>query len=291
MGRRPTVAVLGGTFDRIHVGHLALLDVAFARSDSIGIGLTTARYLADHPKPYARRVRPYPLRRRALDRLLRKRYPGRAYTIVPLDDPFGGSLRPGVDLLVVSDETLSRAGEVNRRRRQRHLPALRIVVVPRVRGEDGRPVAGRRIRQGSIDEQGRRRTPLVVRVTSNDTVLRSIARRALQRAYAPLPVRWAAGASPRELGAHPSRTLALRLASKSKGRADVTLVVVGLADGRAFAAVSTPEGGPTRAGGFVRLQGPGGVQTLARWIHPPKTVRRPVRESPDPARARKPKHG
>jgi phosphopantetheine adenylyltransferase len=290
VGRRATVAVLGGTFDRIHIGHLALLDVAFARSDSVGIGLTTARYLADHPKPYARRVRPYTLRHRALDRLLRTRYPGRAYTIVPLNDPFGGSLRPGVDLLVVSEETLATAGEVNRRRRQRQLPALRIVVIPRVLGEDRRPVAGRRIRQGTIDEQGRRRTPLIVRVTSNDTALRSIARRALKRAYAPLPVRWASGASPRELEPRPSRTLALRLATKSKGRADVTLVVVGLADGRAFAAFSTPEG-PTRAGGFVRLQGPGGLQRLVRWIHPPKTVRRPVRESPDPARARKPKHG
>ncbi|HEV2429804.1 MAG TPA: pantetheine-phosphate adenylyltransferase [Thermoplasmata archaeon] len=152
--------MLGGTFDRIHGGHLALLDAAFGRAREVGIGLTTASYLARHPKPFGQRIRPYEVRRRALVRLLSRRFPGRAYWIRPLDDPFGGAVAPGIDLLVVSEETAEGARRVNRRRAARGLPRLKIVLVPTVRGADGKPLAGRRIRSGEIDALGRRRRPL-----------------------------------------------------------------------------------------------------------------------------------
>jgi pantetheine-phosphate adenylyltransferase len=152
--RRGPVAVLGGTFDRLHAGHLALLDAAFACASTVRVGVTTAAYLAQHPKPLGERIRPYAARRRSLERLLKRRYPGRRFSLARLDDPFGGSVRPGIDVLVVSEETRAGARAVNELRRRRHLPALKVVVVLTVRGADRKPISSRRMRAGEIDAMG-----------------------------------------------------------------------------------------------------------------------------------------
>jgi pantetheine-phosphate adenylyltransferase len=160
VARRPGIAVLGGTFDRLHAGHRALLAAAFNAADRVGVGVTTDRYLRAHPKPLAARIAPYAARRRVLLRYLRSAYPHRTYWLVPLEDPFGGSVAPGVDLLVVSEETEAGGRAVNRERRRRRLPPVRILVVPIARAADLRPIAGRRIRAREIDAHGHRRTPL-----------------------------------------------------------------------------------------------------------------------------------
>lgn len=164
MPRRFRVAVLGGTFDRLHAGHRALLAEAFRRAERVGIGLTTAAYLAAHAKPLGGRIEAYRRRRAALLAHLRRTYPGREFWVAPLDEPFGRSVEPGVDLLVVSDETRRGARRVNAERRRRGLPRVAVVAIPSVRAEDGLPVSSRRIRAGRIDPEGRRRRPFVVAV-------------------------------------------------------------------------------------------------------------------------------
>jgi pantetheine-phosphate adenylyltransferase len=163
---RERTAVLGGTFDRLHEGHRALLRAAFDAAATVGIGLTTDRYLEEHPKPRAGRIRPYDRRRRSLLRYLRAAYPDRSYGVVPLDDALGGSVEPGVDVLVVSEETKLGARRVNRERRRRGLRAVRVIVVPTQRAADLRPIAGRRIREGEIDGLGRRRRPVRIGLSS-----------------------------------------------------------------------------------------------------------------------------
>ncbi|MCI4370673.1 MAG: pantetheine-phosphate adenylyltransferase, partial [Thermoplasmata archaeon] len=159
---RARTAVLGGTFDRLHVGHAALLDAAVRSAEVVRIGLTTERYLAAHPKPLGPRIRPFAARRRALRRFLTRTYPGRPFEIVPLDDGVGRAAEPGVDVLVVSAETLEGAKAVNRLRRERHLPPVRLVVVPHVFATDLRAVTSRRIRAGQLTSNGRRVGPLLV---------------------------------------------------------------------------------------------------------------------------------
>ncbi|MCI4329872.1 MAG: pantetheine-phosphate adenylyltransferase, partial [Thermoplasmata archaeon] len=156
MGRPLTTAVLGGTFDRLHAGHRALLAAAFSNASSVRIGLTTSEYLSAHPKPLGDRIRSYADRRRALAAYLRRRFPRRTFEIVSLDDRFGRSVDPGIDVLVVSEETLDGARAVNRERRRRHLPPIRLVVVPVVRADDLRPISSRRIRSGELRPTGRR---------------------------------------------------------------------------------------------------------------------------------------
>ncbi|MGA7861203.1 MAG: pantetheine-phosphate adenylyltransferase, partial [Thermoplasmata archaeon] len=157
--RRARVAVLGGTFDHLHAGHRALLSGAFQRADEVKIGLTTDRFARAERKPLARRVQSYATRRRHLRAFLRERFGDRAWTVVPLNDRWGGSVGPGMDLLVLSEETRTAARPINAERRHHGLPPLRVYVVPQVRAEDGRPIASRRIRAGEIDGQGRLRPP------------------------------------------------------------------------------------------------------------------------------------
>ena len=163
-GRRPRLAVLGGTFDRFHLGHEALLRAAFRSANSVAIGLTSARFLRAYPKPFSDRIEPYAVRLATVRRWLRREYPRRSWRIVPLHDVFGGSLDPRVDVLVVSEESRARGHAVNRERRRMKLPGLHIVTVRVLRAEDGLPVSSRRIRAGEIDRTGRRRTPVRIAI-------------------------------------------------------------------------------------------------------------------------------
>jgi pantetheine-phosphate adenylyltransferase len=153
---------LGGTFDRLHVGHEALLTTAFAAGRSVAIGLTSARFLAEHPKPDARRIQPYASRRRALTEWLAARYPDPRWVVVPLDDGFGRSVEEGIDALVVSADTLAGGQAVNAERRRRGRKPIPVLTVPLVLADDLRPVSSRRIRAGEIDRYGRRLSPIRV---------------------------------------------------------------------------------------------------------------------------------
>jgi phosphopantetheine adenylyltransferase len=168
---------------------MALLSAAFRSGREVGIGLTSDRYLGLHPKPGAEAIRPYDARRRALGRYLHRAYPRRRWWVVPLEDAFGGSVDPGVDVLVVSEETAPAAGLVNAERSRRGLPVVRVVIVPIQRGADLRPIAGRRIRDGEIDPRGRRLVPLGLAVRAPRERLAAL-QRALLRRFDHVAVTW-----------------------------------------------------------------------------------------------------
>jgi pantetheine-phosphate adenylyltransferase len=165
----PEVApvVLGGTFDRLHIGHATLLNAALRVGGPVAIGLTTDDYLRAHPKIDGGRMRLYVERRRTLTAWLRRHAPHRRWTVVPLSDRFGRSITPGVRVLVASVETRRGALAVNRERRLRGLPPVRIVLVPLVLGEDLAPITSTRIREGIIDTKGRRRAPIRIGLFSS----------------------------------------------------------------------------------------------------------------------------
>jgi len=143
----------GGTFDRIHRGHLSLLEKSFEVGDEVVIGVPSDEF--------ARRVgktpeNSYDERVKALVRTLRQRFPGRRYIIAKLDDYFGpGIASAEVQALVASEETASRIELANEMRRAKGFPPLELVVVELVKAEDGRPISSTRIREGEIDTDGR----------------------------------------------------------------------------------------------------------------------------------------
>ena len=175
--------VLGGTFDRLHVGHEALLATAFRAGRTVAIGLTTDGYLERHPKPGADRVRSYRARRTALRRWLLDHYPRRRWVLVPLENTFGRSVEDGVDALVISADTLVGGRAVNDERRRLGRSAVPLVVVPLVLADDLGPVSSRRIRLGEIDRFGARRSPLRIGVAVADPVDHVPVVRGVRRAF------------------------------------------------------------------------------------------------------------
>ena len=147
-----TVA-MGGTFDHLHKGHVALLTKSFSLGDLVLIGVTSDDFASRQGKvpdqSYLERVE-------ALEGFLRLKFPGRKYIIAKLDDYFGpGIASPAVDAIVVTRETAVRVPIANRLRKAKGYPPLAVEVVGHVLAADGRPISSTRIRRCEIDAEGR----------------------------------------------------------------------------------------------------------------------------------------
>ena len=143
----------GGTFDGIHAGHRRLLERSFELGAEVVIGLTSDEFARKEGKATKR---PYAEREAELEAFVKRRFPGRRYTIAKLDDFFGpGIASRDVQALVASPETGKRVGLANALRAERGFPPLELVTIDWVEAEDGRPISSTRIRKGEIDEDGR----------------------------------------------------------------------------------------------------------------------------------------
>ena len=145
---------LGGTFDPVHDGHLALFRRAFELGD-VTVGLTSDD-LAPETRHVDRYVRPYEERKRDLQaelELLAEEY-DREFEIRKLDRPTGIATEPGYDALVVSPETVDGGKRINDLRVERGLPPLEIEVVDHVPADDGERISSTRIVRGEIDRHG-----------------------------------------------------------------------------------------------------------------------------------------
>lgn len=129
--------VVGGTFDRLHKGHESLLTHAFEIGSSVVIGLTSDEF-ADRFR--TKKVRHYNERMESLKKLcdvFKK-----DYQIIEISDSYGvATIDDLIDSIVVSEETLLRAQEINTIRYKKGLGKLVIVVVPLVVDERGRPLS------------------------------------------------------------------------------------------------------------------------------------------------------
>ena len=128
---------IGGTFDQLHEGHRSLLKTAFENAKSVAIGLTSD----DFAKRFrTKEVQPYASRKRTLEEFAGRF--GKEYTVFEISDSYGiATIDPDGDCIVVSEETLLRAEEINTIRFKKKLPKLTIIVVPLVLGKDGRPLS------------------------------------------------------------------------------------------------------------------------------------------------------
>jgi inosine/xanthosine triphosphatase len=175
---------LGGTFDVLHIGHEALLAKAFEVGDEVFIGVTSDRLAQRHR---TRTVRPFRRRKAALERLLRKH--GWTGVVSEIDHPFGRSLEPMYQAIVVSPETLGRVVEINRARRRRGLRMLKVFTIPFLYAQDGLRISATRIAKKEIRPDGRRRTPLRVAVGTSNRVKVEAVTQAFRTAFPGLAVK------------------------------------------------------------------------------------------------------
>ena len=146
------LVAMGGTFDVVHSGHMALLDKAFSISAKVIIGLSSDQLAKKRGKNL---TSDYPKRLSLLKSVIEKNFPNSSYEISKLENDFGPAVIEGsVKALVVSEETSGKGIRLNELRAERNLSPVRIVVVPMVLAKDGKAISTTRIKNFEIDDSG-----------------------------------------------------------------------------------------------------------------------------------------
>ncbi|AIF68543.1 phosphopantetheine adenylyltransferase [Palaeococcus pacificus DY20341] len=144
--------VVGGTFDRLHLGHKALLRKAFEVGKYVYIGLTADEMTKK--KPYAEKILPYRIRLNDLLKFFEVNgY--KNYRIIKIHSAIGFTAEmKELDAIVVSEETYKGALLVNKARREKGLKPLEIVKIGIVKSKLGNKISSSLIRAGLIDPFG-----------------------------------------------------------------------------------------------------------------------------------------
>jgi len=146
------LVAMGGTFDVIHSGHMALLKKSFSISSKVIIGLSSDQLAIKRGKSLNN---DYSKRFSLLESTIEKNFPNFSYEISKLENDFGPAVVEGsVKALVVSKETSAKGLHLNELRAERNLPPVEIVVVPMVLAKDGKAISTTRIKNSEIDSNG-----------------------------------------------------------------------------------------------------------------------------------------
>ena len=145
----------GGTFDEIHIGHIALLSKAFELGKRVIIGVTSDDF-AEKTKGEKKVNHSYDKRVFNLKDIIQKKFGRVSYKISKLDNEYGPIVILGrVDALIASTETAKKGEKINEIRSKKGLPPIAIISVDLIRTEDGSPISSTRIREGEIDPFGK----------------------------------------------------------------------------------------------------------------------------------------
>jgi pantetheine-phosphate adenylyltransferase len=145
----------GGTFDEIHIGHIALLSKAFELRKRVIIGVTSDDF-AEKTKGEKKLNHSYDKRVFNLKDIIQKKFGRVSYKISKLDNEYGPIVILGrVDALIASTETAKKGEKINEIRSKKGLPPIAIISVDLIRTEDGSPISSTRIREGEIDPFGK----------------------------------------------------------------------------------------------------------------------------------------
>ncbi|XP_026461494.1 bifunctional coenzyme A synthase-like [Ctenocephalides felis] len=128
--------VLGGTFDRLHVGHKILLSEAILRANKrVVVGVTENNMLKS--KTLYELIQPSSKRMSDVQEFMQDVDSTLMYQIVSINDPFGPTKTdPDMQLIVVSSETLKGGLKVNDVRLENGLCHLKIHCIDLVEGFD-----------------------------------------------------------------------------------------------------------------------------------------------------------
>ncbi|AFU59284.1 MAG: pantetheine-phosphate adenylyltransferase [Nitrososphaera sp.] len=153
MAEKFAVVATGGTFDEIHVGHIALLSRAFQAGRKVIIGVSSDEFAKKRGK---RLNHNFDQRVKNLKEMIKKEFGDASYEIAKLDGDFGPAVTTGdVGALVASSETQSKGDLLNEMRAKGGLKPVEVIAVELVKAEDGSPISSTRIRAGEIDSRGK----------------------------------------------------------------------------------------------------------------------------------------
>jgi len=144
---------VGGTFNKLHKGHKFLLNKAFESAGANGvvyIGLARGTLVKNK-----KNIKPFSERKKTLKNFLHRKKFLRQAKIVPIYKKYGLTLIEDYDAIVVSPETVKIAEEINFKRKQMGRQQLKIIKIPYILSEDGKPISSTRINNKEINENGK----------------------------------------------------------------------------------------------------------------------------------------
>ena len=168
-------SAVAGTFDVLHEGHRSLIRRAFEVGDRVLVGITSDAMASSGRDE----IVPLEIRRRELETYLNTLGP---HSVFVIDDIYGpDEMMDGVDVLVVSEETLPNGRVLNYRRRERGLEPMELSVVPLVMSGDSK-ISSSAILRGEYGRSGRRDV-MDIAVGSGNRVKVAAVRTVMERVY------------------------------------------------------------------------------------------------------------
>ncbi len=139
--------LVGGTFDRFHSGHLALINSALEVAEYVEVWISSDN-MAAIKSPF---IESFEDRRESLLSLNNERI-----TTHELEDSIGpAAVRKDCDAIICTPETLGNCQLINEKRVANGLLPLEIIEVPYINDEIGGVISSSRIRAGIIDRFGK----------------------------------------------------------------------------------------------------------------------------------------
>ncbi len=146
------IVATGGTFDILHKGHYMLLLKAFEAGRQIIIGVSSDDYATRNQKKI---INNYDIREENLKKFIEKNFNKSNYSVYQLNDFYGPTvLTREVQAIITTQSSLENCVKINRLRKSKGMPQLKIILVPLVEDKEGKVISSSRIREGEIDING-----------------------------------------------------------------------------------------------------------------------------------------
>ncbi len=156
------IGLIGGTFDRFHLGHSALIREGLSKCDKLEIWITSDSVA----KRKNSKVNDWEIRSKELIGHLGGNS-SRVSTHV-LEDNYGPSvMHQDATAIFCTKETIQNCYQINKKRSEKGLANLDIYTVEKVSAWDGGQISSSRIRSGEIDRNGQPWIPESFRVGNN----------------------------------------------------------------------------------------------------------------------------
>ena len=144
------IGLIGGTFDRFHLGHMSLIKTGLSQCEKIEIWITDDNIAQKKD----RRMKNWGDRKSELENATSE-FSSRISTHLLIDN-FGPSLEENyASAIICTNETIGKCMEINSLRGDNGLDELTIISAEKIVSWDGEPISSSRIRQGEIDREGK----------------------------------------------------------------------------------------------------------------------------------------